>query len=158
MIYDFNVNRSFVRWRWCQPKLRPSLRGSHAGRWPRTVLCLRTGRRNDDRTDYRCRSRVSIERKITVGSSLWHRLPAFLYPTSHFVELPCQLVWQEAKIRKLDNSPHKASSLRILFTHETSSWGSERCGMAREVIYRLESQTKQRCNSSGLVTYLRMLN
>ena len=185
MIYDFNVNRSFVRWRWCQPKLRPSLRGSHAGRWPRTVLCLRTGIRNDDRTDYRCRSRVSIERKITVGSSLWHRLPAFLYPTSHFVELPCQLVWQEAKIRKLDNSPHKAhtpdfhscsspqaantsenrdfgqskgSSLRILFTHETSSWGSKRCGMAREVIYRLESQTKQRCNSSGLVTYLRMLN
>ena len=92
---------------------------------------------------------LSIERKITVGSSLWHRLPAFLYPTSHFVELPCQLVWQEAKIRKLDNSDHtphtpdfhscsspqaatntsenrdfgqsKASSLRILFTHETSS-------------------------------------
>ena len=49
--------------------------------------------------------RVSIEREITVGSSLWHRLPAFLYPTSHFVTLPCQLVWQEAKIRKLDTAP-----------------------------------------------------
>ena len=25
---------------------------------------------------------VSVEREITVGCSLWHRLPAFLYPTS----------------------------------------------------------------------------
>ena len=39
---------------------------------------------------------LSIVQKISsIGfSSLWtsnHRLEAFLYPTSHFVELPCQL-------------------------------------------------------------------
>lgn len=32
------------------------------------------------------------------------RLPDFLYPTSHHLLLPCQLVWQEAEVGKLDTS------------------------------------------------------
>ena len=48
---------------------------------------------------------------------MWDRLPAFLYPTSHFVTLPCQLVWQEAKIRKLDTAKfeniHTASKAEL---------------------------------------------
>ncbi len=33
---------------------------------------------------------------------MWLKPPAFFYPTSHYVLLPCQLVWQEAEVGKLD--------------------------------------------------------
>jgi len=43
----------------------------------------------------------------------------WLYHTSRPVLLPCQLVGQEAEVGMLD-------TLRTLFTHETSSWGSKK--------------------------------
>ena len=35
---------------------------------------------------------------------MWHRLLAFLYPTRHRVLLPCQLVWQETEVGKLETA------------------------------------------------------
>ncbi len=48
---------------------------------------------------------VAIKRHFSQFQNKWHRLQAFLYPTSSFASLPCQLVWQEAKVRKLDTAP-----------------------------------------------------
>jgi hypothetical protein len=54
------------------------------------------------------------------------RLSSMLRNVAIRIWLPCQLVWQEAKVDTLDTS---VSSLRTLFTHETSSWGSKKmCG------------------------------
>jgi len=67
-------------------------------------------------------------------------LPAFLYPTSHHVLLPCQLVWQEAEVGKLDT-----------ITHETSSWGSKKMWG----IKRLEAYPTTETRQSLLEQFLR---
>ncbi len=79
-------------------------------------------------------------------------------------EKPALMIEAKAKLKEARDNRAELASIFASLKAEREKLGlslaemSERCGMAREVIYRLKSQTKQRCNSSGLVTYLRMQN
>ncbi len=73
-----------------------------------------------------------------------------------------QMIEAKAKLKEARDNRAELASIFASLKAEREKLGlslaemSERCGIAREVIYRLESQTKQRCNSSGLVTYLEL--
>ncbi len=77
-------------------------------------------------------------------------------------EKPALMIEAKAKLKEARDNRAELASIFASLKAEREKLGlslaemSERCGMAREVIYRLESQTKQRCNSSGLVTYLEL--